>query len=152
MSVTRLHRFVAEQAAPRASDIVEALLHRRSSAALAVLLSLELGADILELAQDLRDSVLAATRNQPRARSCFTHSSPSSLTRNGKLRDNGVLIGRDTPRFAVTPGIDKKSLRKGALGLGFVEMQTAIPVPQPFQKLRILLRRIGTVIKLKFGA
>ena len=50
-----LHRLVAEQAASRAADIVEALLDRAARAPLPVLLRVELRADVLELAQDLRD-------------------------------------------------------------------------------------------------
>jgi len=114
-----------------------------------VLLGIELGIYVLELAQDLRNGIFATAKPAERKVS-FADASASSFSRNGKFGDDRVLLGCHTTRFAIAPGINEESLRESAFGLGFAQRQAPVPILKPLQDFRIAFRRVGAVIKRKF--
>lgn len=114
-----------------------------------MLLGIEFGANVLELAQDLRDGIVT-TAEPAEGKIGFADASASSLSRNGKFGDDRVLFGGHATGLAIAPGINEESLRESAFGLGFAELQAAVPILKPLQDFRIAFRRVGAVIKRKF--
>ena len=92
------------------------MLDRTARAPFAVLFRVELGANVLKLAKDLRNRVRATA--EPAEREVrFARAAACPFAGHWELGDEGVLVGRDPACFAVAPNVDEEGLCEGAFGL-----------------------------------
>ncbi len=119
----RLGQAVAVARLPSGLEIVEALLDGRAVVAFAGLFGIETGADVLELAEDLRDAIAAEVTE------CKVgEAGAAGLTRTSEFILRSAGIGRSFVALEViAPGFSEEALDKGGFGGAFVELITPSP-------------------------